>query len=88
MRSTVATCTAGVPEDPSIHLSFQLGSRHTGPGSSASGRASSRPDGETVINRYQLKTLLDTLESLHAGESGELPGQARKPAPPPLATST
>ena len=48
-----------------------------GPVSSASGRPSSPgPDGETVINRYQLKALLDTLESLHAADSGEPPGQA------------
>ena len=31
--------------------------------------------------RYELKALLDTLESLHAAESGEPPGQARKPTP-------
>ena len=35
-----------------------------------------RPDGETVINRYQLKALLDKLESLDAADSGEPPGQA------------
>ncbi len=35
-----------------------------------------RPDGETVINRYELKALLDKLESLDAADSGEPPGQA------------
>jgi len=35
-----------------------------------------RPDGETVINRHELKALLDKLESLDAAESGEPPGQA------------
>ncbi len=35
-----------------------------------------RPDGETVINRYELKALLDKLESIDVAESGEPPGQA------------
>jgi len=35
-----------------------------------------RPDGETVINRYQLKALPDKLGSPGAAESGEPPGQA------------
>ena len=38
------------------------------------------PDGETVINRHELKALLDKLESLDAAESGEPPGQAGEEA--------
>jgi hypothetical protein len=35
-----------------------------------------RPNGETVVARYELKALLDKLESLDAADNGEPPGQA------------